>query len=56
MSKRALSLLSCVVLVGFFMVGCPSSDPVVNELPEGERLEQYNQAIVEVENEEELEN
>jgi len=56
MSKRAPSPLSCFLLLGFVLVGCSTNGPVVNEIPDGDRLVQYNQAITEIESEEELEN
>ncbi len=56
MSKHALSILFCFLLFGLVVVGCSSGDPVVNEIPAGEQLEQSNQAIAEVESEAELEN
>lgn len=56
MSKRASSFLSCFAILCLLLAGCASGNLDVNAVPEGNQLVQYNQAIAEIESEEELEN
>ncbi len=60
MRKWVLCLLGCVMLAALATVfvwdGWPSDRPLANTLPEGDRLDEYNRAVTEVEREEELEN